>query len=147
MTQDRGYLLDTNVLVYLIRNKALGQYINKTYHLTSALHLSAISVITVGEMYSLARRFGWPQAKLDQLDNLLNKLVWIDINHADILHAYGLIDETSRRDGNRMGKNDIWIAATAKATGMILLTTDKDFDYADPTFLSRIWIDPASSSP
>lgn len=144
MPQDRGYLLDTNIIVHLMRNKALGQYINTTYHLTDALHLSAVSVITVGEMYSLAGKWGWGESKVEKLDDLLNEIVWIDINHADILHVYGEIDSTSRRDGRPMGENDTWIAATAKATGMILLTTDKDFDYADQTFLSRIWIDPES---
>ena len=43
-----------------------------------------------------------------------------------------------------MGKNDLWIAATAMATGATLLTTDKDFDHLDPTFLTRDWIDPTS---
>lgn len=142
MPQDREYLLDTNVIVSLCRDNALGQYINATYKLTDALQLSAISVITVGEMYSLAGQWRWGQPKIEKLDDLLNEVVWIDINHADIIHAYGEIDSASRRDGRRMGENDTWIAATAKATGMILLTTDKDFDYADPTFLSRIWIDP-----
>ncbi len=41
-----------------------------------------------------------------------------------------------------MGKNDLWIAATANATGALLLTTDKDFDHLDGAFLNRVWIDP-----
>lgn len=41
-----------------------------------------------------------------------------------------------------MGKNDLWIAATAAAMGATLLTTDRDFDRLAPRFLSRIWIDP-----
>jgi len=42
-----------------------------------------------------------------------------------------------------MGKNDLWIAATAHVTGATLLTTDKDFDHLDPQFLVRVWINPA----
>ena len=46
-----------------------------------------------------------------------------------------------------MGKNDLWIAATAKATGATLLTTDKDFDHLYPGQINRIYIDPASALP
>ena len=44
--------------------------------------------------------------------------------------------------GRRVRINDLWIAATAKVTGAILLTTDRDFDHLAPQFLSLIWIDP-----
>lgn len=36
----------------------------------------------------------------------------------------------------------IGIAATANVTTATLLTTDKDFDHLDPSYLSRVWIDP-----
>ena len=42
-----------------------------------------------------------------------------------------------------MGKNDIWIAATAAVTGARLLTTDKDFDHFSGVYLERDWLDPA----
>jgi len=45
-----------------------------------------------------------------------------------------------------MGENDIWIAATAKVTGAVLLTTDKDFDHLHGKYLTRIWIDPKSKT-
>ncbi len=41
-----------------------------------------------------------------------------------------------------MGKNDLWIAATASVMQARLLTTDKDFDKLVPQFLARDWIDP-----
>jgi tRNA(fMet)-specific endonuclease VapC len=34
-----------------------------------------------------------------------------------------------------MGKNDLWIAATAKVLGGVLLTTDGDFDHLNPSAL------------
>jgi hypothetical protein len=33
-----------------------------------------------------------------------------------------------------MGKNDLWIAATAHALNAILLTTDNDFDHLNNIF-------------
>ncbi len=46
-----------------------------------------------------------------------------------------------------LSKNDLWIAATAKAMGLTLLTTDRDFDPLHPTLITRTWIDPASQLP
>jgi len=80
---------------------------------------------------------------LEILDQLLSELVWIDIDHPDVLRAYGEIDAKCTSGGNKLGKNDAWIAATAQTTGMTLLTTDKDFAYAhDLGLIRRIWIDP-----
>lgn len=147
MPTETGYLLDTNIVIALIRNKQLGQYIDATYQLSTGLHRSVISVVTVGEMYSMAARLGWGQKKLEPLSNILDELVWIDINHPDLLRSYGEIDADCTKAGCNLGKNDAWIAATAQATGMTLLTTDKDFDYAhSQSMLKRIWIDPKSKT-
>jgi len=40
-----------------------------------------------------------------------------------------------------MGKNDLWIAATASAFDMVLITTDRDFEHLDNTFLKLKYID------
>lgn len=42
-----------------------------------------------------------------------------------------------------MGKNDLWIAACAKAAGATLLTTDNDFTHLIPGHLDVEVIDPA----
>jgi len=42
-----------------------------------------------------------------------------------------------------MGKNDLWIAATAHVTGATLLTADADFDHLNGAFLNRVLIDDA----
>jgi predicted nucleic acid-binding protein len=60
------------------------------------------------------------------------------------LDAYAEIDDHSRRNGIAMSKNDVWIAATARAAGARLLTTDRDFDHLSPAFLARDWIDPVT---
>lgn len=133
-----GYLLDTNILVYLIRGNALGKAIEANFALSGSLSRCLISVVTVGEMYSLARQWSWGQKKLDQLQAILSQLVWIDINHPDILETYGELDDISNRAGRSMGKNDLWIAATAKVSGTTLLTLDGDFDHLAAAHLTRI---------
>lgn len=57
------------------------------------------------------------------------------INHPKIIDAYVEIDLYSQRypsGARNMGKNDLWIAACALASGAKLLTTDKDFAHLSP---------------
>jgi len=39
-----------------------------------------------------------------------------------------------------MGKNDLWIAATAYVIQATLTTTDKDFDHLNKTFINLDWV-------
>lgn len=148
MASPTGYLLDTNILVYLIRGKAVGQAIDANYGLsTGGLIRSMVSVVTVGEVYSLVRKWGWGQKKIDELQRMLGQLAWININHPDILATYAELDDHSNKVGKSMGKNDVWIAATAKVAGIELLTTDSDFDHLHPVHLKRIKIDANTGNP
>lgn len=142
MSGGAGYLLDTNVVLHLMRGNALGQSIASAYGLRDSLNRGVISVVTVGEMLALARHRNWEAKKSSSLKALLDQLVWIDINAPDILEAYSVLDSESLKQGKRMGKNDVWIAATARVSGLTLLTTDLDFDHLHGTWIDRIWIDP-----
>lgn len=46
----------------------------------------------------------------------------------------------TQSSAQNMGKNNLWIAACALATGATLLTTDKDFDHLHPNPLRVIRI-------
>jgi len=150
------HLLDTNVLVALIRAGALGQHIDTTYQPRQAKFKPLVSVVSVGEMQSLARQFAWGPKKIAEISKLVENLVVEDISSPDILAAYGEIDHASRENGRKMGKNDVWIAATAKVTGATLLTTDRDFDHLCVTStlykpggpaIGLIWIDSELGKP
>ena len=139
-----GYLLDTTVVICLLRNDHLGQQIDARFNLRASLSSSMVCVVTIGELLALARKFGWGQKLLNDLQEAIDELVWIDINRREVFEAYAEIDHYSERTvkpARRMGKNDVWIAATAKATGATLLTVDKDFDHLDGTHIRRVWID------
>ena len=69
----------------------------------------------------------------------------LTITNSKIIEAYAVIDSHFQLQGHSMGKNDLWIAATAHATGATLLTTDKDFDPLTPMFIARDWINPDTS--
>jgi predicted nucleic acid-binding protein len=143
--QSAGFLLDTNIIVALIRANPLGKSIDQQYDLRASLNRSMVCVVTVGEMLSLAHKFEWGTKKTEELRGLLGEIVWLDINHPEILDAYGEIDYATSAAGMPMGKNDVWVAAVAKVSGATLLTTDRDFDQLQGTFIDRIWIDPGGS--
>lgn len=141
------YLLDTNILVAYIRAGSLGRYIEDMYKLSASPYKPLISVVSVGEILSLARQFdGWGEKKLLAMNTLLKELIRVDINDDRILDAYAELDEFTRTH-RTIGKNDVWIAATAKVTRAVLLTTDKDFDQFTPEHITRIWIDEAIAKP
>lgn len=142
------FLLDTNIVLTLVRGNALASFIDSKFGLRASKVRPMISVVTHGEVRVLAGRNGWGDRKLAALQNALDNLFTVDINHSDVLDAYVEIDLFSQRhhDGARnMGKNDLWIAACTKASRATLLTTDKDFDHLAPGLLSLEYIDPASA--
>ena len=136
------YVLDTGILFPFIRQNPLGAWLEETYRLTSSSSVPLISIVTVGELRSLSLQLNWGGSKLKQLDQLLNRFVIINLDFPNLIENYALIDDYSIRKGANVGKNDIWIAATAATTGARLLTSDKDFDHLSEEFLSRDYIDP-----
>jgi len=144
------YLIDTNILVICSRNSELANQIEADLQLFSGEHNVAISAVTIGELNSLMQRNRYGERRKNDIDGILNKLFKIDINIREILDLYGKIDAYSQGKlfdtsvdftARNMGKNDIWIAATASAYDMALVTTDKDFDHLNNEYLSLNFID------
>lgn len=136
------YLLDTNILVHFVRADALWQRIRAEYSLMTIEPTPMISVIADGELRSLSHQFNWAADKLSQMRFALKFFRRLTLDNPDLLDAYAIIDSYTQRIGCPMGKNDVWIAATAQSTRARLLTTDRDFDAISPKFVDRIWIDP-----
>ena len=59
--QNELILLDTNVLIQLVRGNEIGKRIDTNYQLRARLERPLISVITVGEAMALARKFKWAE--------------------------------------------------------------------------------------
>lgn len=83
---------------------------------------------------------------MSQLKNFFKVVRIIDISEL-LLNTYIGIDAYSQRNHpdytsypfrtpRNMGKNDLWIAATASLLNLQHVTTDGDFDHLDQTFLS-----------
>ena len=135
-------ILDSNILLHYIRESPLAEVIEARYALTTADPAPLVSVVSEGELRALALRLAWGAAKRQRMEGLLSYFTVIPLPFADVVKTYAEIDDYSRRKGVTMGKNDIWIAATASVTGSRLLTSDKDFDHLDGVYLGRDWMDP-----
>ncbi len=126
-------LLDTSLVIELIRGKALGVAIAKRYGLDHDIPSPFISVVTLGELRSFSRQLGWGTEKRARLDALVRDLVVVDIGAPTIIDAFADISTLLRTQGRVVGDNDRWIAATAKVLGARLLTFDKDFSPLIPS--------------
>jgi tRNA(fMet)-specific endonuclease VapC len=140
-----SYVLDTPIVLALIRGKALGSRINRAFGLGTSLHRHVVSIVTSAELLVLAERNSWGDAKRAALELALDNLVVVPVDGEDLINAYVAVSaaDHAHPDGARnLGKNDIWIAATALYTALPLLTTDKDFRFLHDKLLKVMWISP-----
>lgn len=124
---ETSVMLDTNILLMYMRAGPTGQEIERIYRLRQRPYRPLICEVTIGEMLSLARQFNWGNKRIQRMHGLLKEVVSIDISSQEVMNTYARIDDLCRRNGWSLGKNDVWIAASALAAEAHLLTMDKDF--------------------
>ena len=145
-------IIDTCVLIHILRDTITGKKCLETISKIDENPNIIISVVTKAEMESFALQNQWGAKKIEKLEQLLENIAVIDINHNDnfLLSEYSKIDSYSKGKGTdkkgnkmsgsarKMGKNDLWISATASALDIELITTDGDFDHLNETFIKVI---------
>jgi len=137
----QGYLLDTSVLLNLLRGKELGQRIDRSFGLSAAAYIHSISIVSHAELWVLVDRNKWGDDKKTAVGKALKEFVTVDVSGDHIIASYRQVEAASA--GRSMGKNDIWIAATAIITGLPLITTDRDFNHLHGKLLDVRYIDPS----
>jgi tRNA(fMet)-specific endonuclease VapC len=141
------YLFDTNVLLALLRGKQLGSYLNQAFRLSEVINRPIISIVSHGEIMAMAQRNDWGDKKRAGLQNMLDDLITIDLSDPSIIGNYVLVDQKNLshpKGARNISDNDKWIAATAMATGALLLTTDQDFLHLHPDVCRVQYVDPNS---
>lgn len=137
------YLFDTNIFVNSIRNKEFKEYIQNTYFKNENSIL--MSIVSEAELKTIAFKNNWGKNKLYEMEMQLKEIINIPIKFTEIIKNYIEIDTFSqgkhpekRSDfsARNMGKNDIWIAATAKSINATLVTSDLDFSHLEHHYLS-----------
>lgn len=136
--REPGWFADTNVVLHVLRGSSLGRHLIDALQFRARKDAPQISVVSHGELLVLSRMNNHGPDKRARLEELLRELVIVDINSQPILEAYAAIDVASRLQNRTMGKNDLWIAASAVVSRSVLLTTDNDFDHLHPGTL-RVW--------
>lgn len=119
-------LLDTNVVSFLSRPCREG----KDYARHLVARTPAVALITMAELRFGALKGGWGEARWQKLEGLVAGWAVIPGNDAIASHAAGIMN-AQRRAGSRIEWADAWIAATAIALDLPLLTHDRDFFEVD----------------
>jgi tRNA(fMet)-specific endonuclease VapC len=144
MTTER-YLLDTSVMLKLVRGGEPARWLDQEFGLSSASLRPLVSIVTHAELKVLAQRNRWGPAKMQSLANALANVATINIRSGALLDAYVSVDLASRQhrpSARTLSHHDLWIAATAKVARATLLTTDKDFTHLSPSHCRVVLIDP-----
>lgn len=116
----RGFLVDTNILIDVIRGKHNRQSLLEG--LVAGGGSLACSVITVAELYSRMR----PHEKA-ATEGLLDSMEVLEIDH-QIAREGGMLRNEGAMRGVTLDVPDTLIAATAITRGLTLVTTNvKDF--------------------
>ena len=123
------FLLDTTVLLHWTRASRQAQAIVQRFHLAESSLRPLACEVSVGEMLAFSRSLGWGPQKRERLAEIERQLVVVDISDRRVMEAFADLSTVAQRLGWSLfhGKNDLWVAAAAKATGAHLLSMDKDF--------------------
>jgi tRNA(fMet)-specific endonuclease VapC len=114
------YLLDTNILIYLIKNQP-----PSIAHRVDALRAEDrlwMSYVTEAEVLKGAERSTRKQEVLKRLDVLARQVQVIYPNNSAICRAYAEQFMRLKEAGTPIGANDLWIACHALAEYATLVT-------------------------
>ncbi len=145
-----NYLLDTNILVTYVRDTEVTRRLEDRLNLLNGENNLLVSVVSIGEIRSIAKQNNWGEKKISKLERIIEDFLITDINVETIIERYAEIDAYSQGklegeevtfSARNMGKNDLWIAATASIFDLELITTDKDFEHLNPKYLKLTRID------
>lgn len=118
------YLLDTNICIY-IRQKRPEKVLRRFRRLRPGE--AVLSVITYGELLYGAAKSEQRVRALEQLRELVGLLPALSLPET-AAESYGAIRAELEAKGERIGNNDLWIAAHAVAAGLTLVTNnEKEF--------------------
>jgi len=145
-------MLDTGIVLGYVRGAGYAEYVDRKFAISVPPNIALVSVITIGEIYSIALQLGWQEERRKKLRELIKKIPCIDISAPQILNRYAEIDAYSQGKhpsiklpqgitSRNMGENDIWIAATGSVSNATLLTVGHDFNHLDGVFLEVEFID------
>lgn len=129
------YLLDTNIVIYVIKNKPLSVLDVFNEH---AGHM-AISTITLAELLHGAEKSNAPARSLAVVEDFCSRLEILPYGPKAAQH-YGSIRSALEKRGKTIGINDLHIAAHARSEGLTLVTNNlREFERVEALQLAN-WV-------
>ena len=116
-----GYLLDTNICIYIAKDNPPAVRKRFAQHSVNAL---VMSVITLGELRYGAEKSQAKDKALTVIEALANAMRIEDLPETAAEH-YGQIRASLHKSGQIIGNNDLWLAAHARSQGWILVTNNE----------------------
>ncbi len=141
------YLFDSNIILHYVRQSAVMRQIEEVFDPFGAGNESWLCVVSKGELRSIAVQNQWGKPRRQRLEAIMNEFYPADIFSEETIDRYAETDAFSQNKlpakplgltARNMGKNDLWIAATAHILGANLITTDSDFDHLKGTYLALL---------
>ena len=117
------YLLDTNTVIYTIKNRP--QEVRQMF--TQHANQMAISTITLGELIYGAEKSIQPERNLADIKNMAARLEVLPFDEMAAIH-FGQVRAELAKKGTLIGPYDQMIASHARSLGLILVTNNiKEF--------------------
>lgn len=113
------YLLDTNIIIYTIKNRPASVRENFKRHAGQM----AVSTVTLGELIFGAERSSQPERNLADVEGLAARLSVLAFDEQAAAH-FGQVRAELYRAGTPIGPYDMMIAGHARAEGLILVTNN-----------------------
>lgn len=115
------YLLDTNICIYIAKNRPAK--VRRRFEQSTTGEL-AMSVVTFGELRYGAEKSQAQDRALATLTALAEAISVLTLPAEAGAH-YGQIRAALERAGLPIGNNDLWIAAHARAAGLTLISNNR----------------------
>jgi len=131
------YLLDTNIVIYLAKGRLGSVRERLAQHASDDI---AISVITLGELRFGAEKSQAREQALAVIVTLSQRMQVLELPESASTH-YGQIRAELQRKGKIIGNNDLWLAAHARAEGLILVTNNEREFARVPELVVENWVD------
>ena len=129
------YMLDTNIVIYVIKRRPLEVLDTFNQHAGQM----CISSITLSELIHGVEKSAQPDHNLRQVESFVSRLDILDYSSKASAH-YGDIRSDLEKKGMTIGVNDIHIAGHARSEGLILVTNNlKEFERVEALRLDN-WI-------
>jgi tRNA(fMet)-specific endonuclease VapC len=129
------YLLDTNILIYTIKNRPpmVRELFNRHYGQL------AVSSISVGELVYGAEKSAYPERNLADVESMLARVEVLPFDEI-AAHHFGQIRAELYRLGTPIGPYDMMLAGQARSAGLILVSNNtKEFERVDGLRLEN-WV-------